>query len=264
MHGMKRWITAALPAALTLLAAGCDNEPANALVVGMELTYPPFETRDKAGKPSGVSVDLAQALAAELGQPLVIRDMAFDGLIPALESGKIDIILSSMTRNAKREKSIDFSDPYVSTGLSILVSKDSDIQSIDDVDKPGRTVVVKLGTTGHIYATDHLKKAKMVVLDFAVACVEEVAGGKADAFFYDQLSIYENWKERPGKTRAILKPFQEEVWAVGIKKGNTEMRDKVNGFLKNYREANGFEKLAEKHLKEQQEAFSKMGTNFIF
>ncbi|MEM9481322.1 MAG: transporter substrate-binding domain-containing protein [Verrucomicrobiota bacterium] len=259
---MRRRIIGAL--LLGALLSGCSREPSNALVVGMELTYPPFETRDTQGEPFGVSIDLAEALAADLGRPLVIRDMAFDGLIPALQSGKIDIILSSMTKNVKREQSIDFSDPYVSTGLSILVPKDSPVQSIDDIDKAGQKLVVKIGTTGDIYATDHLRNPEIIRHDYAVACVEEVAAGKADAFIYDQLSIYENWKERQEKTRAILEPFQMEVWAVGIKKGNEGMKSAVNAFLTKFREEGGFEKLAEKHLKEQQAAFAEMGTSFIF
>jgi membrane-bound lytic murein transglycosylase MltF len=76
---------------------------------------------------------LAEALAAHLGRPLKIVPMEFSGLIPALKTGNIDLILSSMTATDERRKSIDFSNPYAFTGLALLVRKDSEIQSIEDL-----------------------------------------------------------------------------------------------------------------------------------
>ena len=65
-------------------------------------------------------------------------------------------------------------------------------------------------------------------------------------------------------TRALLKPFQEESWAIGIRKGNTELREKVNAFLKEFRSQGGFEELGDRYLKEQKEAFRSMGYPFYF
>lgn len=232
------------------------------LVVGMELAYPPFEMTDTAGKPAGVSVDLANELGKALGRKIVIRNMAFDGLIPALKTGKIDLIISSMTANEERAKSIDFSDPYLSTGLCLLVGRNSPVNSIADVDQPGRTVAVKKGTTGHAYAGKHMRKAKILVLDKEASAVLEVVQGKADAFIYDQMSTYQNWRKNPETTRAILVPFQKESWAVGLRKGNDELRKKVNAFLTEFRARGGFEKLGDTYLKEQKDAFKKLGYPF--
>ena len=110
------------------------------LRVGMDLSYPPFEMQDKAGLPDGVSVKLAEALAASLERPLQIVPMNFTGLIPGLKTGNIDLIISSMTATDERRQSIAFSEPYAFTGLALLVRKDSDIQSIEDLKKPGRSV----------------------------------------------------------------------------------------------------------------------------
>ena len=129
---------------------------AKALVVGMELAYPPFEMTDTSGKPAGVSVDLANELGKRLGRPVVIRNTSFDGLIPALKTGQVDLVISSMTATAERAKSIDFSDPYLATGLCLLLKKDSAASSIADLDRDGVKVAVKKGTTGHLYATERL------------------------------------------------------------------------------------------------------------
>ncbi|HEX5773168.1 MAG TPA: transporter substrate-binding domain-containing protein [Geomobilimonas sp.] len=237
-----------------------DNDT---LVVGMELAYPPFEMTDKAGKPTGVSVDLAHELGKALGRKVVIRNTAFDGLIPSLKTGKIDIIISSMTATAERAKSIDFSDPYLETGLCLLVKKESPVNSIKDLDQPGRVVAVKKGTTGHVYAEKHIARAKVLVLDKEAAAVLEVVQGKADAFIYDQMSTYQNWRKNRETTRALLGPFQKESWAVGIRKGNDRLKGRVNGFLKDFRARGGFEKLGDTYLKEEKEAFKRLGYPFF-
>jgi len=238
-------------------------DPAKPLIVGMELSYPPFEMTDTAGKPAGVSVDLATDLAKSLGRPVVIQNTAFDGLIPALKTGKVDLIISSMTATAEREKSIDFSIPYVSTGLCLLLSINTPAKTINDLDKPGVRVAVKKGTTGHLYATNALKKAETLVLDKESAAVLEVAQGKADAFIYDQMSVYQNWQRNPATTRAMLEPFQKESWAVGIRKGNDELKAKVNAFITHYRASGGFERLGDRHMKDMKGDFKRLGYSFF-
>lgn len=253
-----------LLAALFVCLTACSPAKDSHLVVGMELSYPPFETIDQNGEPAGVSVDLARALGQSLGREVQIVNTPFAGLIPALQTHKIDLIISSMTATPERAKSIAFSDPYLKTGLCLLVAKNSSIQSIDDADQADKTIVVKRGTTGHIYAAGQIKKAQVLVVDSEDACVLEVLQGKADAFIYDQISTYENWRRNQTGTRPILKPFQEESWAVGMRQDDTALRERVNQFLKNYQAQGGFERLGDKYLKDQKEAFRKMGYPFYF
>jgi polar amino acid transport system substrate-binding protein len=249
---------------LLSLLAGCSPKPHPQLIVGMELAYPPFEMVDPQGRPAGVSVDLAHALGQFLGRQVQIANIPFDGLIPSLQTHKIDLIISSMTATPERAKSIAFSDPYLTTGLCLLVGKTSPIQSIAGADQPGRTVVVKRGTTGHIYAADHIKKARLLVVDKEDACVLEVVQGKADAFIYDQISTYENWRRNPDTTRPLLKPFQTESWAAGLRQGDAGLLADVNRFFKDYKARGGFEQLGDRYLKDQKEAFRKLGYPFYF
>jgi polar amino acid transport system substrate-binding protein len=234
------------------------------LRVGMELGYPPFEMRDDKGEPEGVSVDLARDLGAALGRPVEIQNLPFDGLIPSLKTGKIDLIISSMTATPERARVIDFSEPYLKTGLCLLVGAKGDAKSIADFNRSGKTIVVKKGTTGALYAAKNLREPKVLVLDKEAACVLEIVQGKADAFIYDQMSVFSHWKRNPETTRALLKPFQQESWAIGLPKGNTELRDKVNAFLKGYRESGGFEKLGDKWLADQKSEFKRLGIPFLF
>ena len=123
--------------------------------------------------------------------------------------------------------------------------------------------MVKKGTTGHLYAAKNLQKAKVLVLDKEAACVLEVVQGKADAFIYDQMSVFSHWQRNRDTTRAVLKPFQEESWAIGLTKGSP-LRDQVNGFLAQFRADGGFERLGDKWLAEQKAEFKKLGIPFFF
>ncbi|MEM9158203.1 MAG: transporter substrate-binding domain-containing protein [Verrucomicrobiota bacterium] len=247
-----------------LVACGGNDSRTGPLVVGMELAYPPFEMSDKNDQPIGISVEIARALGEHLGRPIKIENIPFDGLIASLRTGKIDLIISSMTATEQRAKTIDFSDPYLETGLCLLVSKDSDIQEIGQLNQPGRKVAVKNGTTGHNYAANEITAADVLLFDKESEAVLEVSQGKVDAFIYDQMSTYKNWTKRANTTRAILKPFKKENWAVGIKKGNEELRLQVNEFLRTFKAQGGFEKLGDKYLAEQKEAFAKLGYPFYF
>jgi polar amino acid transport system substrate-binding protein len=251
------WCLLAAAWSLAALAA----EP---LRVGMELSYPPFEMTDPQGRPAGVSVRLAEALGRHLGRPVTIESMAFDGLIPALKAGHIDCVISSMTATPERAKSIAFSDPYLKTGLALLIAARSPVQSVADLDAPGRVVAVKQGTTGQQWAASSLKQARLLVLDTESAAVLEVIQGRADAFVYDSMSIYTNHKKQPTKTRAALVPFREEAWAIGLRQGDDALRRQVNEFLEAFRAGGGFEKLGDEFLAEQKQYFREHAIPFYF
>lgn len=251
-----------------LISTGCSSKKADSeeLVIGMELAYPPFEMTDEQGEPTGISVDLAKALGEELGREIRIENMAFGGLLPALQTGKVDIILSSMTITKEREEAVDFTIPYANSYLALLINKDSSVEQFEDLDKEGKILAVKKGTTGHLYAQTHLKNATINVFDKETACVLEVTQGKADAFIYDQMTIYKNWNNNKETTKMNLEPFQEdnEKWGMALRSEDDELREKVNEFINKYKEEGGFDSLADKYLKEQKELFEKLNIPFFF
>jgi len=250
-----------LLAAWVVVASACVA--AEPLRVGMELSYPPFEMTDPQGRPAGVSVKLAEALGRHVGRPVVIESIAFDGLIPALKAGHVDCVISSMTATPERARSIAFSEPYLKTGLALLIADASPVRSVDDLDKPARVVAVKQGTTGQQWATT-LKEARVLVLDTEAAAVLEVIQGRADAFIYDSMSVYTNHRRHPTKTRAALAPFKEESWAVGLKQGNDDLRRQVNDFLERFRADGGFDRLGDEFLAEQKVYFRDHDIPFYF
>jgi polar amino acid transport system substrate-binding protein len=250
---------------IAMILAGCSSKQSTKpLIVGMDLSYPPFETIDENGKPAGISVRISQALADYLGRPLRIENIPFVGLIPSLQNGRIDCIISSMTDTPERRQAIAFSDPYLSIGLAMLAGLETNITGPADVDRPERTLVVRQGTTGEIWARSNLKAAKVLSVEKENSAVLEVIQGKAEAFIYDQMSVWQNWKKNPETTRAILTPLQKEHWAVGVRKGNDELRLKINDFLKDFRDRGGFQRLGDEFLWEQKEAFRKENIPFYF
>ncbi|CAN5447245.1 transporter substrate-binding domain-containing protein [soil metagenome] len=264
-RGMKMtkvgcWCAAGLAA---LALAGCGGGAGETLTIGMELNYPPFEMVDDRGRPAGIGVEMARALADDLDRELKVENIPFDGLIPALRTGRVDLVISSMTATDERRETIDFSAPYVSTGLAILVPAGSGVEGVDDL-KGGKRIVVKLGTTGEVYARQHLPEATVVSLDQESACVLEVSQGKADAFIYDQLSIFNYQQKNPETTRALLSPLQHEKWAVGVRKGDDALREQVNAFIAEFRARGGFDELAERFLQEEKAMLEAEGIPFIF
>lgn len=241
----------------------CIAEP-TPLRVGMDLSYPPFETIGAEGQPSGISVELARSFAASLERPLQIENIPFAGLIPALKSGKIDVIISSMTATPERAKSVAFSDPYLTTGLAALVPKESKSTVLAELDLPGNTIVVRQGTTGEVFARRNIREARILTLEKENACVLEVAQGKAAAFIYDQMSVFRNAKRNADTTRALLAPLQSESWAFALRPADGDLRGAANDFLREFRSSGGFGQLADKYLAEEKAAFEAQGVPFVF
>lgn len=268
---MKKFIAAFIVSALFAGAlAGCSADKAGSagekpLVVAMELAYPPFEMKDEAGNPAGISVDFAKAFGEYIGRDVKIENTAWDGLIPSLQTGKADMIVSSMTITEERAKSVDFSKPYANSLLAVLTNKNAGISTIDDLNKEGKRVAVKTGSTGHIYAQNHLTNAEVLAFADESACVTEVTQGKADGFIYDQLTVYRNWQDNPETTSAVFIPFQKaEKWGAAVAKGNDELLSKLNEFIDKFYGDGGFDKLTEKYLSEEKAKFDELGFQWFF
>jgi len=256
---MKKLFLALLLAISTLFA----SEP---LKVGMELAYPPFEMSLKDGTPSGVSVDFAKALGEHLGREVIIENIAWDGLIPSLKTGKVDLIISSMTITEERKKSVAFSIPYAQSNLAILTHPDSGVRDINDLNQKGKKIAVKKGTTGHVYASKNLQEAQLLVFDKENAAVLEVIQQKADGFLYDQLTIYKNWSNHKDETVALLEPFQDspEYWGVALRQKDTELKAQVDAFIKKAKSDGTFDTLSKRYLSEARATFDSLGIPFFF
>ncbi len=261
---MKKIILLMLIALFVL--TGCKNsEEDKALRVGMELKYPPFETKDEIGKPSGASVMLAEALGVYLGREIEIVETDYGSLIPALEQGTIDLIISSMTITPAREEVVDFSDPYTNSQLMMLVYKDSKVQSPADLNDPDVIIASKTGTIGALWAAENAPLAQIRNIDEEASAVLEVAQGKADVFIYDPISIIRHNENYPDTTRTILEPLPNtKGWGIALRKGEDELKGQLNAFIEKAKTDGTYDKIRETYLLDKMKEFKDLGLEFFF
>lgn len=219
-----------------LLLAGCSDKSENFLKVGMDLRFFPFTGMDEKGDPSGVEIDIARALGEYLGQDVKIINTEFSMLIPALQREEIDIIIGSMSISEEREKTVDFSDPYLFEKIVALVNREyaeahgvDDSMSIDEFFSNENMNFI--GITGSVAVSipqSYGYEVKSVTSD-AVA-EREIATGGADALIgaYTLYGMHDTNK----KTTLIYKnPIEFSETAMAVKEGNRELLGKVNQFI---------------------------------
>ncbi len=265
MHSFINTSLHVLVATIAFFLTSCHRAPQETpLRIGMDLSYPPFEMINDRGEPDGVSVGIARALSDYLHRPLQIENIPFVGLLPSLQTRKIDLIISSITDTPERRKSMAFSDPYLTIGLGALVRNNASISKIQDLNRPNVKVAVRQGTTGQLWAQKNLRNATTLVFDQEAAAVLEVLQKKVDAFLYDEMSIWKHHHEHPLETQALFFTLQQDSWAIGLRLSDVELRHQVNQFLKVFREEKGFEQLGNRYLQEQKKGFAQEGIPFVF
>ncbi len=259
---------------MIMIVAGCQETQSeeeegvlgkDTIRVGMELLYPPFETRDENGDPAGASVMLAKALGDYLDKEIEIVDTPYDALIPALQTGDVDLVISSMTITDDRKKEVDFSIPYTTSQLMMLAYIDSPVNSPDDLNNEDVIISAKTGTVSALWAAKNAPKAKVVTIDSEDAAVLEVAQGNADVFIYDPLSIVRHHENHPDTTKTILEPLPNvQGWGMAFQKGQPELKEKLDAFIKQAREDGTYDEIREAYLQDNIAEFEEYGLDFFF
>jgi len=209
------------------------------LRVGMEPGYMPFEMKDKKGNIIGYDVDMAKKMAKEMGVKLKLVPTSWDGIIAGLITNKYDIIMSGMTITQQRNLKLNFANPYIVVGQTVLMKKSlkGKIKTAKDLDKKGYTVVTKLGVTGEIATRKFFKKANIVTFETEADAAAELLSGKADAFVYDQpynvLFMSDKGKD---KLIHLDKPLTYEPLGWAIRKGDPDFLNWLNNFLRQMQE----------------------------
>ncbi len=214
--------------------------------------YMPFEMKSKSGNYIGFDIDMGKVMAKQMGVKYVPVNTAWDGIIPALLTGKCDIIMAGMTITAERNMSVNFSDPYIIVGQSILLNpklKDK-IKSYKDLNDPKYTVASKLGTTGEQATKKLIGKAKYNAFDTEIDAAMEVVNGKADAMVYDMPYIAIYSAQNKERTSAILEPFTYEPFGWGVKQGDPDMLNFLNNFLRQIHGDGTYERIYDKWFKD--------------
>ncbi|BCR03778.1 amino acid ABC transporter substrate-binding protein [Desulfuromonas versatilis] len=256
---MKRLTTAfALILALVLpgaaLAGSLDEIlERGKLRVGLEPAYMPFELTNQKGEIIGFDVDMAKRMAKAMGVELELVSTAWDGIIPALLTKKFDIIMSGMTVTQERNLKVNFADPYIVVGQTILVRKDlaGQIKSYKDLNDAKYKVVSKLGTTGEQAVKRMIPKATYISFETEQEGVMELVNGKADAFVYDLPYCATAMAQRgEGKLVFLDQPFTYEPLAWAVRKGDYDFINWLNNFLNQSKNDGTYDKIYEKWFKD--------------
>ncbi len=219
------------------------------LRVGMEPGYMPFELTNQKGEIIGFDVDMAKAMAAAMKVELELVSTAWDGIIPALLTDKFDVIMSGMTLTQERNLKVNFADPYILIGQSVLLKKDlaATVKSYKDLNNAKFTVASKLGTTGEQATKKMIPNAKYISYETEQEGVIELVNGKIDAFIYDLPfnAIAVNQKGQ-GKIVHLNEPFTKEPLAWAIRKGDPDFLNWLNNFMQQLKYDGVYDKINQK------------------
>jgi polar amino acid transport system substrate-binding protein len=226
------------------LLAGC-GPAAEPIRVGMDLRYPPFETVTTTNEPEGISVDIAKAFGTFLGRPTEIVNTGFGGLIPALQSGEIDIVIASMSITSARQEVVDFSDPYLYFKIITLVNLTFATTNNLDEDSTTEDLLALsnakfAGIAAQVSATIPTSFGKTVTeyIDLPTA-IEAVAEGDADILLMSASPVVNGFKANRTKTMIVWDPWVSSPIGMAVNKGNTELLASANAFIDTFNDVNG-------------------------
>ena len=229
---------------ISVMAFISCSQKENKLYVGTNAEFEPFEYRD-GDNIVGFDIDLINEIAKIMKQDIEVVDMAFDGLLPALQSKKIDIIIAGMTADEERKKFVNFTDPYYNTKQSILVYNDNTtINSFDDLD--GKNVGVVLGFTGDLIVSEmsNVNAQKYGATSEAILALKSK---KVDAVVLDYEPAKQYFNQNDD-LKLVITDSQNEEYAIAMRKEDTELLKKVNDALNTIKENGTYDMLIEKYF----------------
>jgi len=223
------------------------------LVVGTAASMPPLNMTLKDGQIAGMEIDLARAIAASMEVKLTLKQMQFNALLPALQAGQVDMVLSGMTITPARNLKVAFVGPYITTGKSILTKKEN-VETMSErskINNPDKILVALKGSTSQIFAEKLFPQAKLLLADDYDQAVSMVREDKAQAMVADmaicQLSVY----RYPDAGLANLnKPLSYEPLGIAIPANDPLLINLLQNFLNTMEKSGGLQGLEERWFKD--------------
>lgn len=215
------------------------------LVMATNAEFPPYEYRE-GDAVTGIDAEIAQLIADKLGMELKIEDVAFESIIPGVQSGKYDFGMAGMTVTEDRLKDVIFSDSYATGVQVVIIKEDSDIASLDDV--AGKKIGVQTNTTGDIYATDDYGEENIVRYENGAVAVQALLNGKVDCVVIDNEPAKSYVAANEG-LKILETEYMVEDYAICFAKDNTELKDKVNTALNELIDDGSVQKIIDKYIK---------------
>ncbi len=241
---MKKIILSTLFIISIVLLSACGRDQ-EVLRVAMDLSYPPFETVDASNNPEGISVDIAYALGAFLGRKVEIVNTDFASIIPALQSGEVDIAIASMSITEQRKQSVDFTEPYFYFKIIALVNRTyananniTEDTSVDAILALNNTRYAGIATQVSATIPESYGKQVTEYTELPTA-IESVSQGTADILLMSANPVVDGNRAHPNTTLVVWSSFRSSPIGMAVKKGNQELLDQANAFIKTFQQADG-------------------------
>ena len=215
------------------------------LIMSTNAAFPPYEMTTDSGEFEGIDIETAQAIADKLGLELQIDDMDFDAALLAVQQGKSDMVMAGVTVTDERQNVMDFTDSYATGIQSIIVKEDSDIASVDDL--AGKKIGTQRGTTGYLYCSDDFGDENVVAYDDGLTAVQMLNNGQVDCVVIDNAPAKEFIAANPG-LKLLDTAYVEEDYAIGVGKGNTELKDVINTALEELKADGTLQAIVDKYI----------------
>lgn len=213
------------------------------IVVAMSGEFRPF-SHFEDNKLTGFDHDIAVAIAEEMDLDIKTETGAFDTLIQGVKSKRYDVLIASMTPTEDRDKAVDFSDPYYTSGATMFVKSDSDCEDPTQMDSP--TVGVATGTTYQDFLKDEGLAGKIVSFTSDVTALQDVDAGRLDGAMTDRLVGLFQIEQTGRDLRACGEPLYTEEPAFAVDEGKTELVDALNEALAEIKENGTYAEVSEK------------------
>ena len=222
------------------------------ILVGTEATYPPFEYRNEKNQVVGYDIDVVEAIAKHLGKKVEIVDMSFDGLIPALMTGKVDLVAAGMTNTEERRKKVNFSSVYYDIENAFVVrADDSSITKLDDL--KGKIATVQIGTAQDTFITNTGLPAEIKRFQKNDDALMEIKVGRGD-FCVVNLTVANAFLRNNKTFEEDLKiGFRNKIHregegiALGLPKGDEALLNAVNGAIETMKNNGEFDSIKKKY-----------------
>ncbi|GAA4707503.1 transporter substrate-binding domain-containing protein [Brevibacillus fulvus] len=206
------------------------------LIIGTSPGYPPFEMRDKERNFVGYDIDLGKAIAESLKVDVEFKEFEFSGLIPALQTGDIDMVISGVTIRGDRALSVSFSNPYYTSGQVLMIQKgDKATKSWKDLDQPGKKIGVSQGTTGALLAKQLYKQAEVLDFDGFTSASIALKGGQIDGVVFDEPGIRMYEVMNADSVKGVYELISNENLGIAVRLNDFAMVNWINSFLYSYR-----------------------------
>ncbi len=224
------------------LFASCGGADDNVLTMATNAEFPPFEYLE-SGEVVGADVDIANAIAEELGMKLEITNIDFDAALTGTATGKYDMAVAGITANEDRRKNMNFSEDYYKASQAIIVMADSEIKVAADLE--GKTVSCQEGTTGEQYLLDN--NYEIQSYKTGAEAIAALTAGKVDAVVIDNAVAVALSAKQNGKTVVLDEALTQENYAIALKLGDDELTEKINGALKKLKDSGKLAEIFEKY-----------------